>query len=1556
MRTAASIQLDKAWWKKERPSALKKSGPQFEKALETYEDATASARKGDVGALEPALKLLEKVAKDVVAEAKPLEKASKDKKEKEDLNNTIAVMERPLASAIAAERKRAADLAKAAKDDEESAIVDPAQYQVYFRKFTPPLLTGHVNFAVGVPPGRPEAVRLMFHRSQSGKALVGHLKKELGTCKSTFGTAGSANLAETAGDEASNRTLVLELEGKQIPALGKRVRIMLRKLKISEFSKVKILVAGQQTEISDDTDGDDVAPLDAGDDDAAASAGEAFQPTSAAPGPDSGQANPQTVSAPAVPQAQTQPQAEPGAAPPPNTDALFASLDPASQRMINAETDRIFYQQGHLPKDQKIASGADPNAAIWLAIRQGLIARLVANPGDPARPAPAPASGDTQERQPQWSQHLDTAEAYFRDTLKLTEDEVEQLELFAQSKAMAKQNGNQQGAQQLIEALSGKSSLGPLRDEMKTALCYDFAMMWMYSPDFHQDGAEANLDIITKYAKGIPGLAEKMAKVFRETALSIPKSQFDGSPYDVLEKERDIQLSMYGHAIDLDPAGTAKGSGGGENLAAITLGQVHVGWVPGSAWSGNPDRYGRDLPKPTEDRRNAVVNAVANGALDPKEAEKFFNRVFSSSSDWDVSPVDSIFGTVFDYDNASERQQETMAKLLTHVTNEAHARNPADEKANADNMMQIMKSKGGREVLFSTSMSNEFRLWALDMMSQDSNVPGKKPWTAADLTDGWESPVVAQAFAGKALDQARQNFPQPWKVDGKADRGTLGNVVGEMFQLPKADPPQNETAEQKQKRLDEGFNHPVYDLDKKPMKEILAYIGDGQPLVTPIPVSLMNREEGPAQFQVLRIQKDANAPPIFVDDKGNKYDTADKWIDDNQLPPGKMTFPGGLDLANPLVTVVSPKGKTGARALDIADKAAMVAGAVAGAAMIIGTGGAATPLVAAAAAAYTGTRAVQHLVEMNDLGHDVTDLKDSQVRGLYFDVATSAFAVAGVGSAKLLASAAEEGAQISRAGANLIAGLQFAGNLTNAAALVNQINDLAKNWDNMSEDDRSKALISLGFTMAMHGAAVAKGGGFREQFDVKRIRNQIENGTPFNLEQVKPGTLQNGETIAVRNDNGKMTIVYEGAKPTKEMLALHSDAAVSMEASYTLGKKLKQMMGDVDPEQAPPGSAAWEAKEEIKKIKAEADAILSKINGADAQTKQALVARQIELNEAIVRENAKLDHFEQAGKGYVAAPAKGSDQAKTLGWDKVAKPEGYEWVAGDKEPHLFAQGKEKLYYDPHQKKFITETERAKIDEAARDIEKSGDDFLKAFDMSKGGDVGSEPDAAGNQRARITPDETINAKKGSMPGIDEELSGAERAQALADKLGKTPEQVGKLVGMMGRPLSKDFGPAWEAALAKSKPAQGVMDEITLKTKLAKAAELDGNKPLAEKLRKEASKLAKDAYDPVRSEFWKMVFSDSRFARLKQQILEAGLTFNEGNAPYLEVPDPDHPGKTVPMQVTLEHFDRKTDVPMRAQDPTNLEFSFRYENTRLLEAIRRIVKQQMGTNPGEHHPMT
>jgi hypothetical protein len=1217
---------------------------------------------------------------------------------------------------------------------------------------------------------------------------------------------------------------------------------------------------------------------------------------------------------------------------------LMADLDADTQRAINDETDRIFFDTQKFPRDQMIPSQSHEMAPIWLAIRDGVMTGLSADPNAPNK-TPGPEGEEAQQNERK--QHLARVATYMKKVLNLKDDEIARLLLYTNNKAMAKEKDGKRGADKLVEALSGKSPLGKLSDDAKKGLLHEFAVKWLYSPGDKQDGARENLAKITAALKGDAKTAKMAAEAFNNISTSVPGNVFSGSNYKVLEKERAIQAELWGAAVDLDPFGTTQVNENGEGIAKRLLGHNEWHWIPGSRWEGNPDRYGQREPTPTESRRNAVINAVAHGALSPKETDKFFDRMFSSSSDYDVSPKDSIFGTAFDHDSSSEHEQESMGKLLGHVANRAHGKTEADAKFNDANMMEIMKSKGGREVLFSTSMPNAYRLWALDMMSADSGVPGKKPWTAKDLERGWESPVVVEAYAGAAVKQAQANFPQPWKVDATKDRGAMTNAVGQLLNIRPDKLPKQENDAQKRKREAEGFNHAIYDENEDPMKELLGHIGSGQAMVTAIPVTVINREDGAALFQVLRVQKEEKSPPFFLDDKGHRYDTVAKWKEDNKLPPGAMTYPKELTLGNPLETARTPSDSKGSRAAAIGDKAAMAAGAVAGVAILVGSGGTAAPLVAGAAAAYAGTRAVHKLADLHSLGHDLTDLHDDEIRGAYIDVASNAFAVGAMASAKLIGSMTAQGAKISSAGANLIAGLTWAGNLADAAGIADQINNLARRWKTMDEAERSKELISLGFAIGMKAAAVKKGGGLREQFDFKRIRNQIEHGTPFSVEKARPGELKSGETIAVKNENGKLTIVYEGAYPTKEMLALHSDAAVSMEASYTLKEKLKRMMGNADVDKPPPGSVAWEAVEELKKIRAELDSNLSKMNGADEKTRQALVARQVELNDAILKENARLDYWDQAGRGAVAAPAKGIDQAKKLGWDKVKLREGYSWVAGgDGEPHLFAQGKEKLYYDPDQKTFITKEERARLETIA---DRAGMDwFEKTFDTRSKEPIGP-----------LVPDETITAKKGGMPDVHKPgMTKAQHAEALSAALGLKTEQMEALTEVMGKRVSKEFGAAWKSAAAKSQPAADALKKIRVHENLAAAAERAGDTKRAQKQRELASKLAKEAYDPVRGEFWTEVYANKK---LRAQIEATGLTFEEGKAPYLKAPDPDKPGKFVEMQVTLEHFDRKTDVPLKAQDADNLLFSFRYENTVLLEHTRRIVRKQMGVNPGDPHPM-
>lgn len=263
MKSASSITLSKAWWKKEAPEGLKKSGGAFEKALEEVSKAEGGSGARAAEALEAALAKLEAAAKQVASEAKDLEKKAKDKGAKTDLANTQAVMGKPLAKAVAALRAQAQAQAQAAGGAAEEAgqFTDPAAHAAFIKKWAPRIKRGQVSFAVCLPSNKPEEMRFNFHASKDGRGLAGILKKEVGATKFTFGKAGSAAMAEEAGEEGVGaRTLCLHLEGRQIPGLAKRVRIALKKLGVSQFSKVQILEGGQEIEGSDESETDDAVP------------------------------------------------------------------------------------------------------------------------------------------------------------------------------------------------------------------------------------------------------------------------------------------------------------------------------------------------------------------------------------------------------------------------------------------------------------------------------------------------------------------------------------------------------------------------------------------------------------------------------------------------------------------------------------------------------------------------------------------------------------------------------------------------------------------------------------------------------------------------------------------------------------------------------------------------------------------------------------------------------------------------------------------------------------------------------------------------------------------------------------------------------------------------------------------------------------------------------------------------------------------------------------------------------------------------------------------------
>jgi hypothetical protein len=225
------------------------------------------------------------------------------------------------------------------------------------------------------------------------------------------------------------------------------------------------------------------------------------------------------------------------------------------------------------------------------------------------------------------------------------------------------------------------------------------------------------------------------------------------------------------------------------------------------------------------------------------------------------------------------------------------------------------------------------------------------------------------------------------------------------------------------------------------LKQILDKVGTGATIST-IPITAMNREHGSFLFKLLRVEKEG-AKPYFLNEKGDVFSDQKQWWDKSDLPPGKLTFPKDLDLANPLVSVASKNNETWER-FGQGDQAVKVAGMAAGRCLFsarraaaprrrVGTG-------------YSAVQGVNSLLNKRDLGHDITDLGDSEIRGLYFEVVTDTLSVATMGATKLVGSLAKNGAKVSRAGAALIAGMTWTGNVADAAQLADKINSLSDRW------------------------------------------------------------------------------------------------------------------------------------------------------------------------------------------------------------------------------------------------------------------------------------------------------------------------------------------------------------------------------------------------------------------------------------------------------------------------------------------------------------------------------
>ncbi len=113
------------------------------------------------------------------------------------------------------------------EDEDESEVIEGGDLKAAMKQ----LKKKSMKFAFGVTDGRTPV--LLLHKTKSPQALANQLKKEMGALKATHGTASS-----------DGEALVLDVEGSKMPGMGKLVKTLLRKEKISGFTEARVRSGG----------------------------------------------------------------------------------------------------------------------------------------------------------------------------------------------------------------------------------------------------------------------------------------------------------------------------------------------------------------------------------------------------------------------------------------------------------------------------------------------------------------------------------------------------------------------------------------------------------------------------------------------------------------------------------------------------------------------------------------------------------------------------------------------------------------------------------------------------------------------------------------------------------------------------------------------------------------------------------------------------------------------------------------------------------------------------------------------------------------------------------------------------------------------------------------------------------------------------------------------------------------------------------------------------------------------------------------------------------------
>jgi hypothetical protein len=195
-----------------------------------------------------------------------------------------------------------------------------------------------------------------------------------------------------------------------------------------------------------------------------------------------------------------------------------------------------------------------------------------------------------------------------------------------------------------------------------------------------------------------------------------------------------------------------------------------------------------------------------------------------------------------------------------------------------------------------------------------------------------------------------------------------------------------------------------------PVAEAIEGLGPPPARVATLPITFHSPEAGIVQLPLFRVEG-ADGQERYVDNIGRTYQDFQDWRDNNELPPGRVTFPG--DGGRPETLGHLAPGSEG-RALTVTesthavvdtplehvvrvlDTATLVGGVVVGAALVVGTGGTALPVAAGAMAAWGAARSGGELIDRSRHGQTLS-LADPRARAEWLNLGASTL---GIGRAR----------------------------------------------------------------------------------------------------------------------------------------------------------------------------------------------------------------------------------------------------------------------------------------------------------------------------------------------------------------------------------------------------------------------------------------------------------------------------------------------------------------------------------------------------------------------------